>query len=286
MTISAARPLVLIAVAVTLVFAWLGSAHTPARRYSLDVHAQRYVDQGLKRALLTFGTARTLEGVISVAQATALAFEPAGVGVQLGPGQALRPIGHLIGQFAELTLIASIAFGAMEILLRIGGHWVISLTLSVALAGWATYRWRGMNSPVWLAKLVLVLLLVRFAVPIVSLSNEAVYAVFMADAYAENQQAIEASSENLGETAPAAVAQTDLFQRLREWVTQKADIAARLKGLVHAAENVTETVVRLMVIFVLQTLVIPVVLAWALVKVTAGMLQIRARPRDGGAHAR
>lgn len=297
------RPLMLGVVAVVLLFAWLGTVPAPARQYSLDAHAQRHVDRGLKRALLTFATARTLEGILSVAQATAVAVEPAGVGVQLSPGQALRPLNDLVGQFAELTLMASIAFGAMEILLRIGSHWAVSLALSVAAVGWAAYRWRNVDPPRRLAKALVVLLLIRFAVPVVSLANEGIYAAFMADSYAENQRAIEATSVQLEEAPPAkgdsgtsakasgiwdwvqsrirgasdadAKAEPGMLDRLRAWVAQKGDVGTRLTSLAQAGEHLTERIVRLMVVFVLQTLVIPLLLAWALLRGTAALLGFR-----------
>ena len=307
MTNTSMRPLMLGAVAVALLFAWLGTVDMPARQYSLDAHAQRYVDRGLKRALLTFATARTLEGVISVAQAAAIAVEPAGVGVQLSPGQALRPLNDLVGQFAQLTLMASIAFGAMEVLLRIGSYWPISLALSVAAVGWAAYRWRNVEPPAWLAKAVVVLLLFRFAVPVVSLGNEAVYAAFMADSYTENQRAIQATSVQLEETPSAprnsgtsaksiaiwdwvqsrvrgvpdpAKAEPGMLDRLRDWVAQNGDVGSRLENLMQAGEHLTERIVRLMVVFVLQTLVIPLLLAWALLRGTAALLQVGTRSSD------
>ena len=55
-----------------------------------DVSRQQ-AEQGLKRALATFAIARTLNGVISVAQGTELAVEPGGVGVIMTPGQILDP---------------------------------------------------------------------------------------------------------------------------------------------------------------------------------------------------
>src|SRR5512139_1881714 len=105
---------------VAVVFAWLGTASSPLRQYSLDESAQVYVDQGLKRALVTFATARTLNAVLSLAQGTQVSAQPLGVGVQVGLGQLLRPINEIVGQFADLMLAACIAFGAMEILIRVG----------------------------------------------------------------------------------------------------------------------------------------------------------------------
>ena len=70
----------------------------------LDIVATQQVDAGLKRALVSFATARTLNAVISVAQGTEVAIQPLGFGVNLAPGQVLDPINDLVEQFSHLIL--------------------------------------------------------------------------------------------------------------------------------------------------------------------------------------
>jgi len=124
----------------------------------LEIVATQQIDAGLKRALVSFATARALNAIISVAQGTELAIEPGGVGVKLAPGQILRPINDLVEQFAELMLAASVAFGVTKVLISIGSYWVVSLLLSAFALGWIWFRWRGRDSPVWLARVLFVLL--------------------------------------------------------------------------------------------------------------------------------
>ena len=71
----------------------------------VDTTSDELADQALRRALVTFAVARTLNGVISVAQGTELAVEPAGVGVILGVGQILDPINDLIERFSSVMLV-------------------------------------------------------------------------------------------------------------------------------------------------------------------------------------
>ena len=54
-----------------------------------DSIAIEKVDAGLKRALISFGSARALNAVVSVIQETDVSIEPGGVGVKLAPGQVL-----------------------------------------------------------------------------------------------------------------------------------------------------------------------------------------------------
>jgi hypothetical protein len=156
---------------VAVVFAWLGTASSPLRRYSLDDSAQVYVDQGLKRALVTFATARTLNAVLSLAQGTQISAQPLGVGVQVGLGQLLRPVNEIVGQFADLMLAACMAFGAMEILIRVGSHWSVTVALSALALLYLAHRWRGAGVPFNVGKVLAVVLLIRFAIPAVSIAS-------------------------------------------------------------------------------------------------------------------
>ena len=53
--------------------------------------AMSQVDAGLKRSLITFGAARALNGIISVAQGTEVVAQPLGFGVSMSIGQVLAP---------------------------------------------------------------------------------------------------------------------------------------------------------------------------------------------------
>jgi hypothetical protein len=80
-----------------VIVAILGSWLAP-----LDLPATQQVDAGLKRALVSFATARALNAVISVAQGTQASIQPLGVGVTLAPGQALDPVNDLVEKFSNL----------------------------------------------------------------------------------------------------------------------------------------------------------------------------------------
>lgn len=293
---------------VAVVFAWIGTASSPLRQYSLDDSAQVYVDQGLKRALVTFATARTLNAALSLAQGTQISAQPLGVGVQVGLGQLLRPINEIVGQFADLMLAACIAFGAMEILIRVGSHWVVTIALSALALLYLGYRWRGTAAPFGVGKFLAVLLLIRFAIPAVSIASDVIYRTFMAEDYQASQQAIALSTDRIRSEAPSQPGQAPARTKedcwmLPDWlckkldggssVEQKAETSAepglldRVKGavavdvpgrigkLAEVAESMTEHVVKLMVVFLLQTLVIPLALGWALLRGVGMLLQAR-----------
>ena len=231
----------------------------------LESSANRYVDAGLKRALVSYATARALNAVISVAQGTEVAVQPAGVGVIFTPGQALDPVNDLIEQFANLMLTASVAFGVQKVALAIGAHWLASAALTLVALAWATIDLRRHRPPDWLSRLLLVFVVIRFAVPVVVIGSEVLFERFMADDYRASQQGIEAVSLQLDQLdPPPTAAEPALLERFKNWAAQQTDLKARYAQLKQAAEQTTERIIKLMVVFLLQTLVFPVALLWIL----------------------
>lgn len=142
---------------------------------TFETAANSYIDSGLKRALISFATARTLNAILSVAQGTEVSVQAVVVGVQFSLGQAIRPVNEVIDQFAQLMLVASIAFGVQKILISIGAHWVISLCLTAMALGWGYMYFRDKSPPMWLTRILVVMLMARFAVPVAVIGSDAVF---------------------------------------------------------------------------------------------------------------
>ncbi len=149
----------------------------------VDDASEQYAQQSLTRALVTFTAARTLNGVISVAQGTEVALEPGGVGVIMTPGQVLDPINDLIERFSSVMLVAASSLGLQLILLEISSWWVVTAMLMVLLAVWLASIWsQGLKENKYVAmtiRLALMLTFVRFAVPVVIICTNLIFDTFL-----------------------------------------------------------------------------------------------------------
>ena len=258
----ARRALLALALGALVVCSWLAP---------MDAPAMAQVDAGLKRALVSFATARVLNAAISVAQGTEALVQPFGFGVTLAPGQVLDPVNDLVEQFSNLMLAASVVFGIQKVLIAIGGYWPLSLLLTGAVIGWGWCSWRRQRPPPWLSRLLVIVLMLRFAVPIVTLGSEALWQEFLAVDYQTSQQLIDSASgqvHQLGPNMPAAPDNTSLLDKLKGWVAKNADVKKNFDDLKLAAEQATEHIIKLIVVFLLQTLVIPLLLLWAMYGLT------------------
>lgn len=201
-----------------------------------------------------------------MAQGTEVAVEPGGVGVVFTPGEVLDPINDLVEQFSNLMLLASVSFGVQKVLLGIGVYWIVALLLSATALAWAALHLRRQAAPVWLARLLVILLLVRFAMPLTVIGTDWLFRQFMAQDYQASRQVIDTASGRLDtlNAEGSAAANAGMPDTIRNWWSKNADLKAQFDRLRQAAEQSVEHMIRLMVIFLLQTLVFPLLLLWLL----------------------
>jgi len=255
-------PLLLVAV---LAFSWTSP---------LDTLSTEQVDTGLKRALVTFGTARALNAVISVAQGTDVAIEPAGIGVKFAPGEILDPINDMVEKFSSLMMFASISFGIQKILISLGGHWMVSTVLSAAVVLWAVLHISGRPIPEWCSKLLAITLLLRFAVPLVTVGSNILFDHFLANDYVQSQALLESGAmeaknlKNLDATPP----QNQSIQDRLKAMVPNINVKEPLQHFKDVAEQWTEKMVTLMVVFLLQTLIFPLLMLWGLFSFAKSLL--------------
>lgn len=249
------RIAIVVTLAVVLPLAWLGS---------LDTLARDYVDSALKRALVTFATARAANAVISVLQETTVAISPLGLGVTTGPGQILDPLNDLVEQFGSLMLAACVSLGIQRVLISVGGYAVVSAVLSAALLLWAVFAWRAHPVPRWVVRLAVLLLFVRFAVPIAALASEAAFRAIMSGEYTEAQSQVDVTSASLKAIGPGTEAKPEgLIERWKQWYgEQKKDVATDFGELKARAENAVRYIITLMALFVVQTVLLPIGFLW------------------------
>ncbi len=253
----------------------LGSA-AAALSGRVDSVGQAYAQETLTRALVTFALARTLNGVISTAQGTELSLEPGGVGVNFSIGEVLDPINDLIERFSGIMLVATTSLGLQSVLLRMTAWWGVTGIL-VAAAGlvvagiWipgasAVLRRRALR---WL----LVACLVRFAVPALMITSSIVFDTFLADQQAAAAQALESTGTEIeilnAQATPPTVEDPSLVDQLGSLFgdsLRSLNARQRLEDLRSRVAASTEYVIDLIVIFVFQTIILPLAFLWLIVE--------------------
>jgi len=248
--------------------------------------AERY----FARALVTFAAARTLNGVISAAQGTEVALEPGGVGVILSIGEALDPINDLVEQFSSIMLIAASSLGLQNILLQISAWWGLNAVLVALGAVSIVTMWAGAGSNGRLSgiasRLFLIALFIRFAVPMLVLATSVVSDVFLAEEIETSTAVLERTSAEIEEINEADAdtvpdgAEPGMLDRLSAMLDdsiRSLNATERLQRLKHTASNAAEHIVNLIVIFLLQTIILPLAILWVLLEIVKGFISRMAQ---------
>ena len=263
----------------------------------IDRASEEQAESALKNALVTFAVARTLNGVISAAQGTELALEPGGVGVVLSVGEILDPVNDLIERFSAVMLIASSSLGLQMLLLKITSWWGVSGFLIAAAAAFLVVIWAPRSTAAQYAgpalRILLILLFVRFAVPVLIVGTTVISDGFLAP----EQEAATAilrdttkDIERINEAAqPVSPVEQSFMDRLGEMIDESLAsmrIGERMKELKESASNAAEHIVNLIAIFVLQTILLPLLFLWVFMAGLKGLAGRSAKLFEGGGSGR
>jgi len=239
---------------------------------SLDAHGNATVDAAFKRALVTWAIARGLNGVLSVAQGTEVAIQPAGIGVNFTPGEILDPINDLVERFSWIMMLAASSLGVQQVLLAMSAWQGVLLALTLAAIVAIGAQWYAKN-PRWAqlaSRLFLFFVLLRFMMPGIAIANQWVYNTFLDNEYQAASEQLTLAQERISELNEevkeerSADAEDDrsTLQIARDVVKSIGDsvnIDKRMDEYRVAAERISENTIRLVVVFLMQTLVFPLV---------------------------
>ncbi len=244
----------------------------------LDNIASEQIDAGMTRSLASFATGRVLNATISAAQGTETAIQPAGVGIVLTPGEVLDPINDLVESFSNLMLLASVAFGIQKILIEIGAYPVIPAMVSLLAALWIYLHIREKPVAPVLSRALVILLVIRFAVPAMTVGSDWLFRHFLANTYETSQNALDRSSEGLPEVdtqinqvelqaLPSADADANWYAKWMPSGFSLPKITLPDSPVAKLQQRVAEWVSRIidiMVVFVLQVVLLPLLILWVL----------------------
>jgi hypothetical protein len=261
----------------------------------LDHAGEAYAESALKRALIAFGLARTVNGVISVAQGTEVSIEPAGIGVTLAPGEILDPINDLVERFSWVVLAAATSLGVQRVLLEVASWLPLSIALALALGAAALCASRTALSGTRAARIVYasaaLLFVLRFAAPLAAVAVSGLYHAFLEPRYstastglessASSLRAINADSEGGAEDESATDAPRTMLDRARrayEAAGNALDVRRRIDALTDAAARLTDQTIDLIVVFTIETLLLPLLFLWVLLAVLRRVLAAALSP--------
>ena len=161
----------------TLIILFLASSFT------IDESAKKMVDESFKQAVIVFGSAKALNGVISLAQGTEINLPFVVVAI----GQILDPINDLVEQFSLIMLASLVSLGIQKILLNFVTNEIfnyILFTFIIIFNIWLFKRFTNDDKLRTLFfKITFIFIFLRFSIPMISYVNDFTYNYFVKPQY-------------------------------------------------------------------------------------------------------
>ncbi len=227
----------------------------------LDRTSQAYVDESLARAATTFALARALNGLISVIQESAVQATLFGTGVTLAVGQVLDPVNDLVERFSWVLLASLTSLGVQKFIIEVGPWVAIRILGSLALAAFLVAIWLRGSAKYYLyllgAKLIVAGLAVLILIPLAAYANQQVYTLFLDQEYRQVLHNLD--QEKL--KTPIVNSEDGWLDQLR-----KLNLKEKLTFLRDKMADYADDITRLIVIFLIKTILLPIATAWMFLK--------------------
>lgn len=244
--------LLVLCMVILLTVSWEDITHNHLTTH-VEQHSVTYLNETLKTAGAAFLIGRALNASISVLQSfTITPF----IG-ELSLGEVLDPVNDLIERFSLVMLAVTISLGIQLLLMEIGisvnMSWIILPALVLILISLFIrtdsnkYLFRMLAY-----KLLLVVLLIRFAIPITG----SIGAYISGDFLAEKRNAAIETIENLKEKIESI--------SMQDMITSSSETLEQIQR--YSQEIITQ-MLKLMTLFTFETILFPLLVLWGLVKI-------------------
>ncbi len=245
----------------------------------LDEPARLYFEESFNRAIYTFAVVRGVNGIISVIQGTDIAVSPAGVGVRMAVGEILDPVNDLVERFSWVVLVSTTSLGVQRLLMEIGAWFglkvLLAISMGVLLFGVWTPGTLGASLVSLGCRLALISLVIRFCIPAVALASEKIYDLFLEKNVADSSRALEQIKKDLTESelmmnkGGQGAGDDGYLERLQGLYDNAKDVLnakEKITELKNRLAHYARDTVNLIIAFLLQTIVIPLLVFWALIR--------------------
>lgn len=260
----------------------------------LDQYGEDYIDSALERATVAFGLAKTTNAVVSMLQDSEIAVSPAGLGLTLAVGELLDPLNDMVERFSWVMVASMVSLGVQKVFIRtvswLSGSVFITAGLLVLLVSLfihniGTYDIRSLG-----VKLMLLAVLMRVAIPAGAFLAKEIRERVLLNEYSGAMKEIESGIDSLNPNEiTAELENIDIRSSEEEdsgWFSTFKTVGKAVLYPGFAVKSIASSVqtsvveplkrkvkrfidrfIDLMVIFVVETILIPIALAYGALRV-------------------
>lgn len=244
----------------------------------LDSVADRYFQDSITKAGVSYGVCRLINGTVSVIQQSSVQLEPAGVGMSLAVGQIVDPINDMVERLSDVLVLSITSLGIQELSYEIGTALAppilagLLLLLSVLL-------WFSSDKLLALQRIVVNLLILvsiaRFCLPVSSVANAFLQTHFFEDRIIEASGKLAEGTADLDKLKDVDLPQYNgILETIETSASYIKHKSVEFKNVVRITienksliiENLLQLTFLYLGIFIIQVLLLPLMIFWFLMR--------------------
>lgn len=228
---------------------------------SIDENAKVLIEDSFSQAIIVFGSSKALNAAISLAQGTQIDLPF----LTLAIGEVLDPANDLVEQFSFVMLLSLISLGLQKILLNLVNNSIYDFLLVFSIFGvflWSFIRFKvNKNLRKVFFKFVILILFLKFSIPLVSYLNELTYQNFVKQNYniEKLNDEILVVKDNISKITQDSIdekQEKSLFKKISEKFDSDY-YKQKIKQYEQSVDKSSEYIISLIIVFIFQTLVLP-----------------------------
>ena len=236
--------------------------------FTLDENSKKLVDDSFKQAAIVFGSAKALNGVISLAQGTEINLPFVVVAV----GEILDPINDLVEQFSLIMLASLVSLGIQKILLGFLTNDIYNYVLFAFILVFNIWLFIRFSKDEIIRniffKATFILLFLRFSIPFIVYVNDVSYTYFVKPQYnieTLNDSILKVKEEvsKINKDTIVQKEESSFFNK----IVEKFDMSfyeKKIEEYKDAVDNSSQYLIDLIIVFIFQTILLPIVFLYIL----------------------
>ncbi|WP_368029206.1 hypothetical protein [Arcobacter sp. s6] len=236
--------------------------------FTLDENSKKLVDDSFKQAAIVFGSAKALNGVISLAQGTEINLPFVVVAI----GEILDPINDLVEQFSLIMLASLVSLGIQKILLGFLTNDIYNYVLFTFILVFNIWLFIRFSKDEIIRniffKATFILLFLRFSIPFIVYVNDVSYTYFVKPQYNieilnDNILKVKDEVSKINKDTIVQKEESSFFNK----IVEKFDISfyeKKVEEYKDAVDNSSQYLIDLIIVFIFQTILLPIIFLYIL----------------------
>jgi hypothetical protein len=241
-----------------------------------------YIDKSLNKAVIAFASARGINAIISMLKSSTVNLTPAGIGASISIGQILDPVDDMIETLSNVLLLSIVSLGIQRFIIEVAPFISINVLLNISLILimllLTIKKFRNKSLKSITIKLFACAFIIKFILPFFVFLDWTTNKFFFEQKYIDAKAILNETNEELASTYGAIFTGKGVIEGFKNFLKRENHNNNWLENLKDNAENIIKSSIKLIIVFILDTIFIPLFFLWLLYRFMKYVINIKLLP--------